>query len=99
MKHIPQRTCIGCKVKKDKSEFIRIVCNSEGIISVDKNKSLINQAVKKYDKNEKKQGRGAYICNKRECLEKAIKSKSLEKSFKMKIDKDIYDNLRGVILE
>ena len=85
MKHIPQRTCIGCKVKKDKSEFIRIVCNSEGIISV--------------DKNEKKQGRGAYICNKRECLEKAIKSKSLEKSFKMKIDKDIYDNLRGVILE
>ena len=85
MKNIPQRTCIGCKNKKNKTELIRIVCNKEGEVSI--------------DKNERKSGRGAYICDNKECLEKAIKSKSLERAFKRKIDEDIYNNLRGVIIE
>ena len=85
MKNLPQRTCIGCREKKNKTELIRIVCNKEGEISL--------------DINEKKEGRGAYICNKQECLEKAIKSKSIEKAFKRKIDDEIYNKLRGVIIE
>ena len=85
MKKIPQRTCIGCNSQKNKNELIRIVKNKEGIISI--------------DKTGKAQGRGAYICDNIECLEKAIKSKRLERTFDKKISDEIYENLRGVIID
>lgn len=83
LKSIPQRTCIGCNLKKDKKDLIRIVKDNENNISI--------------DKTGKANGRGAYICDDIECLEKAIKNNRIEKSFKMKIDKNVYDNLRDVI--
>lgn len=83
MKNIPQRTCIGCNIKKDKKEFIRIVKDNQNNISI--------------DKTGKANGRGAYICDNIDCLEKAIKSKRIEKNFKMSIDESVYKNLRGVI--
>ena len=83
MKNIPQRTCIGCNIKKDKKDFIRIVKDNENNISI--------------DRTGKANGRGAYICDNIECLEKAIKNKRIEKSFKMNIEKSVYDSLRGVI--
>ena len=85
MKSLPQRSCIGCNTKKDKKDLIRIVKNKDGNISI--------------DKTGKANGRGAYICNNVECLEKAIKSKRLEKTFEEKIDNEIYGNLRGVIID
>lgn len=85
MKKLPQRTCIGCNTQKDKKELIRIVKNKEGKIFVDKTGKL--------------PGRGAYICDNIECLEKAIKSKRLEKSFEMKIENVIYEELRKRIKE
>ena len=84
MKKVPQRTCIGCNTKKDKRDFIRIVKNKENEIEV--------------DKTGKMQGRGAYICDNMDCLEKAIKSKRLEKSFEMQISNEIYEKLRGVMI-
>lgn len=83
MKNIPQRTCIGCNDKKDKKDFIRIVKDNENKISI--------------DRTGKANGRGAYICDNIDCLEKAIKNKKIEKSFKMAIDESIYENLRSVI--
>ena len=85
MKRQPQRTCMGCNIKKDKKDFIRIVKNQNNEINL--------------DKTGKKEGRGAYICDSIDCLEKAIKSKRLEKNFKMKIDEQIYDELRKLIGE
>lgn len=85
MKSLPQRTCIGCNSKKNKSELIRIVKNKEGNISI--------------DKTGKAAGRGAYICDNAECLEKAIKSKKIEKAFEMKINNEIYESLRGVMID
>ena len=85
MKKIVQRMCIGCNEKKDKRELIRIVYNKDGEIFV--------------DKTGKMQGRGAYICDNANCLEKAIKSKKLEKSFETKISEQIYNELRGVIVD
>ena len=85
MKKIVQRMCLGCNVKKDKRELIRIVLNKNGEVSIDRTRKL--------------EGRGAYICDNIECLEKAIKTKKLEKSFDKKIEEEIYDNLRGVIIE
>ena len=85
MKRQPQRTCMGCNEKKDKKELIRIVKNKNNEISIDRTGKL--------------DGRGAYICDDINCLEKVIKSKRLEKVFDYKISDEIYENLRGVILD
>ena len=82
---IPLRKCIGCGEMKDKRTLVRIVRNKEGEISVD----LVG----------KKPGRGAYICKSAECLEKAQKSKRLERAFSTKIDPEIYDTMRREIGE
>ena len=77
MKKIPQRTCIGCNSKKSKKELIRIVKDKEGNIQIDRTGKL--------------PGRGAYICDDVSCLDKAIKSKRLEKTFETKIEDKIYE--------
>ena len=53
----------------------------------------------KIDKTGKMEGRGAYICNNVACLDRVKKSKRLEKVLDMKISEEIYEDLRGVILE
>lgn len=79
-KKIPQRQCIGCGQMKDKKELIRILKTQDGSIVI--------------DATGKKNGRGAYICPDQECLQKAFKTKGLERSFKMAIDQSIYDELK-----
>ena len=69
--------------KKDKKDLIRIVKNKQNEINV--------------DKTGKQEGRGAYICNNVECLEKVIKSKRLEKVLEIKISDEIYENLKKLI--
>ncbi len=85
MKTGPQRTCMGCNEKKDKKDLIRVVKNKQEEINVDKTGKL--------------QGRGAYICDDIKCLEKLQKSKRLERVFDFKITDEIYEKLRGVILD
>ena len=51
------------------------------------------------DKTGKMEGRGAYICDDINCLEKAIKTKRLERTFNTKIEDEIYNKLRGVIID
>lgn len=83
MKKLPSRTCIGCNTQKLKQDLIRIVKNKEGEI--------------KLDKTGKLPGRGAYICDSIECLNKAIRSKKLERCFEMKIQEAIYEELQNTI--
>lgn len=85
LKKQPQRTCIGCNTKKDKKDLIRIVKNKQGEI--------------KLDRTGKLDGRGAYICDRVDCLEKAIKSKRLERTFECQIEEKIYEDLRGVMID
>lgn len=85
MKKQPQRTCIGCNAKKDKNDLVRIVKNKQGEIILDRTGKL--------------DGRGAYICDSIDCLEKAKKSKRLERTFEISIDEKIYEELRGVIVD
>lgn len=85
MRQPPERTCMGCNVKRPKKEFIRIVKNKDNEINI--------------DRTGKMPGRGAYICDNIECLEKLKKSKRLEKVFETKISDEIYEKLRGVILD
>lgn len=79
MKKVPFRKCTGCQQMKDKKELIRIVRNDEGKFSL--------------DITSKSPGRGAYVCKNICCLEKAQKSKGLERSFKCFVSKDIYEDL------
>lgn len=83
MKEVPKRTCIGCNEIKPKKGLIRIVKNKEGQIFL--------------DKTGKANGRGAYICDNIECLEKAVKTKRLERTFEMPIDIKLYEELKNVL--
>ena len=78
-KKIPMRKCVGCQEMKAKKEMIRIVRTEEQEFLL--------------DATGRKNGRGAYICPSSECLEKAIKNRVLERSFKQAIPKEVYDEL------
>jgi len=78
-KKIPLRQCIGCGEMKNKKEMIRILKTSEDEILL--------------DATGRKNGRGAYICPSLECFKKAVKSKGLERSFKMTIPREVYEAL------
>lgn len=78
-KKIPMRQCVGCSEMKSKKEMMRVLKTAENAIVL--------------DVTGKKNGRGAYLCMSTDCLIKARKNKGLERSFKMSIPNEVYDNL------
>lgn len=64
---------------KSKKEMIRVIKTAEDEFLL--------------DATGRKNGRGAYVCPTRECLEKAVKNKGLERSFKQAIPKEVYEAL------
>ncbi len=58
VKHVPQRTCIGCRSVLSKRDLIRIVRTPQGIL---------------VDPTGRADGRGAYLHNLRSCWEQAVK--------------------------
>ena len=78
-KKIPQRQCMGCRERKAKKEMIRVVRCTDGTVQL--------------DFSGKVNGRGAYICPNLECLKKARKSQSLDRSLEVTIPQDVYDRL------
>ena len=75
----PCRTCCGCREKKEKEELFRIVKKKDGTVS--------------FDPLKKSDGRGAYLCRKRECLSLAKKKKALERTLKTRIPEEVYEAL------
>ena len=82
VKKAPLRKCAVCGEMKAKKELIRVVRTTEDDADIE------------IDLTGKKNGRGAYICRLEECIEKAAKTKALERSLKMQISKDVYDKLK-----
>ena len=80
---IPMRSCVVTKEKLPKQELLRIV------------KTTDNKVVA--DVSGKLNGRGAYIKKDIEVLEKAIKSKILEKQLETTISTDVYEEIRKII--
>ena len=80
VRKVPMRQCIGCQEMKNKKEMIRVIKTSEEEILL--------------DATGKKNGRGAYLCRSMECFEKAVKSRGFERSLKIKIPKEVYENLK-----
>ena len=79
-KPLPQRMCVGCRDMKNKRELIRVVKTPEGKITI--------------DSTGKMNGRGAYVCPNEDCLQKAVKSKGLERAFKQQITQEIFISLK-----
>jgi len=75
-KKIPMRTCIACRSEKPKSELIRIVKTSDNQFKVDRTGKL--------------NGRGAYLCDDKACLEKIIKKKLLKVAFGVEVPDSVY---------
>jgi len=79
VKKIPMRTCVVTHEKCEKKDLLRVVRNNEGIVFV--------------DDTLKANGRGAYLKKDKEVIEKARKTKVLERHLNTKIDESIYDEL------
>lgn len=83
-KKVPLRKCLGCQETKPKKELLRIVRSAH-----------TNEI--KIDLTGKLSGRGAYICNNLDCLEKAYKAKRIERALESPISDDVYNELRKEI--
>ena len=80
-KKIPMRQCMGCRERRAKRELIRVVRCTDGSVCLDFSGKL--------------NGRGAYLCNDVACLQKAQKSKALERSLEVPIPEEVYVRLQG----
>src|SRR5205823_6240807 len=72
VRHVPERTCIGCRRSRPKREMTRVVRAVDGTVDV--------------DPTGKRSGRGAYVCNQAACWEQALKRRSLDRALKTEID-------------
>ena len=73
-RHVPQRTCVGCRSTAAKRGFVRVVRSSDGRVAVD----LTGKAA----------GRGAYVCAQPSCWEVALKRGRLGQSLRVTITDD-----------
>lgn len=73
-----ERRCVACREPKTQNELLRVA-------RID-NKYIL-------DTMHKLDGRGAYVCKTRECIDKTIKKKMFNKSFKTNVPEDIYIEL------
>ena len=73
------RTCVLCREEAPKRALIRLVRSPEGTVYIDEKGKL--------------PGRGAYLCARVECLEKAKKNNSLARSLKTAVPSGLYEQL------
>ena len=76
---VPLRKCIISNEQLPKNELIRVVKNKEGIVGVDLTGKL--------------NGRGAYLKKDIKVIQKAIKTKKLDRHLDIKIPEEIYEEL------
>lgn len=84
-KKTPLRKCVGCGEMIAKKEMLRVVKTKDNDVLL--------------DVTGKMNGRGAYLHLSKECFDKAVKSKGLERSFKMSISPEVYDKLSEEMID
>lgn len=72
--------CIACRGAYEKKQMLRIVKDKDGNISL--------------DFSGKKAGRGAYICDSVQCIDKCVKNKLLNRNFGQEISVEVYDAIK-----
>lgn len=83
VKKIPLRKCVGCQAQFAKRDLVRVVRDKEGRVSL--------------DKTGRANGRGAYLCNKSECLMTALKRKAIQRALQVELTQDVQDQLMKAI--
>jgi len=78
-KRIPMRQCLGCREMKPKKELLRAVKSPTGEVSL--------------DNTGKKPGRGAYVCNNPDCINRITKSKAFSRAFKTQTPDSMMEEL------
>ena len=78
-RNIPMRMCVGCREMKEKRSLLRVVKSPEGTIS--------------FDRVGKAPGRGAYVCKSKECFERAVKQRQLERALETRVDEAVFSQL------
>jgi len=77
---VPMRMCVGCREMKPKRELMRVVRSPQGEVHM--------------DKTSKAPGRGAYVCPDPACLEKAVKTRALDRALEQKIAPEVIERLK-----
>ena len=85
MKKVPLRTCVVSHEKCEKKDLLRVV------------RTPVGEVV--YDSTGKLNGKGAYLKKSIEVINKAKKTKILEKALGVSISDEVYDNLERIINE
>ncbi len=80
-KHIPIRTCVGCRTSGSKRGLLRIVRTPSGTIIV--------------DPTGKASGRGAYVCADEACIAAAQKKHVLDRHLRQSVPPEVYEALRA----
>jgi predicted RNA-binding protein YlxR (DUF448 family) len=75
VRHIPQRTCVGCRTVLAKRQLVRLV----------RSVTATGEVQVRIDPTGKANGRGAYLHNRRSCWETALKSGALERALKVEL--------------
>ena len=71
VRHVPLRTCVACRTTGAKRGLVRIVRTPQGHVEV--------------DPTGKAAGRGAYLCQRRQCWQEALKRDSLARALRVKL--------------
>ena len=82
---IPQRQCLGCGEHKAKMDLLRVLRTPSGEIVL--------------DFTGKQSGRGAYICKSVSCLQKARKSRRIEKNLECAIPEAVFDKMESELIQ
>jgi uncharacterized protein len=80
-KHTPLRTCVACREMRGKRDLIRIVRTPASGVRVDPTGKLT--------------GRGAYLCRKRACWERGLRTQSLSQALKTTLTSEEVAALRA----
>ena len=85
MKKMPERTCVITREKTLKKDLLRVVRNKDGEVLV--------------DPTGKANGRGAYLKKDKEVIERARKTKTLDKILEFTIPDEIYNEMLNMLEE
>lgn len=79
-KRAPGRTCIACATQSDKRGFVRFVRDADGVVSV--------------DPTGRQSGRGAYICARMECFDRAWVRRAFARALRVPVNDSDHDRLK-----
>ena len=79
-KHVPQRMCVACREREAKRALIRVVRTPQGSVEI--------------DPTGKRNGRGAYLCDRATCWDRALSTNALARALNTTIEPETLECLR-----